>query len=89
MVIELGGSVFEITHDLVGDLFRAKNAGVTTNKKANIYAMIKLGLVKRKIDHPRVRVADPQQRSQKKGLVDCWGIGQKPLTLETLDLPNS
>jgi hypothetical protein len=30
MVVELGGSVFEITHDLVGDLFRAKNAGVTT-----------------------------------------------------------
>jgi hypothetical protein len=29
MVIELGGSVFESTHDLVGDLFRAKNAGVT------------------------------------------------------------
>jgi hypothetical protein len=29
MVIELGGSVFEITHDLVGDLFRAKNAGIT------------------------------------------------------------
>jgi hypothetical protein len=29
MVIELGGSVFEITHNLVGDLFRAKNAGVT------------------------------------------------------------
>jgi hypothetical protein len=30
MVIELGGSVFfEITHDLVGDLFRAKNTGVT------------------------------------------------------------
>jgi hypothetical protein len=29
MVIELGGSGFEITHDLVGDLFRAKNAGVT------------------------------------------------------------
>jgi hypothetical protein len=29
MVIELGGSVSEITHDLVGDLFRAKNAGVT------------------------------------------------------------
>jgi hypothetical protein len=29
MVIELGGSVFEITHDLVGDLFRAKNAVVT------------------------------------------------------------
>jgi hypothetical protein len=29
MVIELGGSVFEMTHDLVGDLFRAKNAGVT------------------------------------------------------------
>jgi hypothetical protein len=24
MAIELGGSVFEITHDLVGDLFRAK-----------------------------------------------------------------
>jgi hypothetical protein len=32
MVIELGGSVFEITHDLVGDLFRAKNAGVTARK---------------------------------------------------------
>jgi hypothetical protein len=31
MAIELGGSVFEITHDLVGDLFRAKNAGVTMN----------------------------------------------------------
>jgi hypothetical protein len=31
MVIELGGSVFEITHDLVGDLFRAKNAGVTVD----------------------------------------------------------
>jgi ribonuclease HI len=29
MVIELGGSVFEITHDLVGDLFKAKNAGFT------------------------------------------------------------
>jgi hypothetical protein len=29
MVTELGGSVFEITHDLVGDLFRDKNAGVT------------------------------------------------------------
>jgi hypothetical protein len=29
MVTELGGLVFEITHDLVGDLFRAKNAGVT------------------------------------------------------------
>jgi hypothetical protein len=29
MGIELGGSVFEITHDLIGDLFRAKNAGVT------------------------------------------------------------
>jgi hypothetical protein len=29
MVLELGGSVFEFTHDLVGDLFRAKNAGVT------------------------------------------------------------
>jgi hypothetical protein len=30
MVTELGGSVFEITHDLIGDLFRAKNAGVTS-----------------------------------------------------------
>jgi hypothetical protein len=29
MVTELAGLVFEITHDLVGDLFRAKNAGVT------------------------------------------------------------
>jgi hypothetical protein len=32
MVTELGGSVFEITHDLVGDLFRVKNAGVTIDK---------------------------------------------------------
>jgi hypothetical protein len=32
MVIELGGSVFEITHDLVGDLFRAKNTDVTVLK---------------------------------------------------------
>jgi hypothetical protein len=31
MVTELGGPVFEITHDLIGDLFRAKNAGVTTS----------------------------------------------------------
>jgi hypothetical protein len=41
-----------------------------TNKKASLYAMIKLGLIKRKIDFPRVRVSDPQQRRQKKGLVD-------------------
>jgi hypothetical protein len=33
-----------------------------TNKKASIYAMIKLGKVKIKIDHPRIRVADPRQR---------------------------
>jgi hypothetical protein len=45
-----------------------------TNKKESIYAMIKLGLVKRKIDHPRVRVVDPRQWRQKKGLVD----GAKP-----------
>jgi hypothetical protein len=45
-----------------------------TNKKASVYAMIKLGPVKRMIDHPRVRVADSQQRCQKKGLVD----GAKP-----------
>jgi hypothetical protein len=45
-----------------------------TNKKASVYAMIKLGLVKRKIDSPRVRVADSRQRRQKKGLVD----GAKP-----------
>jgi hypothetical protein len=29
-----------------------------TNKKASVYAMIKLGLVKRNIDHHRARVAD-------------------------------
>jgi hypothetical protein len=29
MATELGGLVFEITRDLIGDLFRAKNAGVT------------------------------------------------------------
>jgi hypothetical protein len=41
MVIELGGSVFEFTHDLVGDLFRAKNAGVTTNfSYANYIVML-------------------------------------------------
>jgi hypothetical protein len=45
-----------------------------TNKKASVYAMIKLGLVKIKIDRPRVRVADPRQQRQKKGLVD----GAKP-----------
>jgi hypothetical protein len=31
--------------------------------------MIKLELVKIKIDHPRVRVADPRQRRQKRGLL--------------------
>jgi hypothetical protein len=41
-----------------------------TKKKASVYAMIKLGLVKRKIDHLRVRVADPRQQRQKRGLVD-------------------
>jgi hypothetical protein len=40
------------------------------NKKECVYAMIKLGLVKIKIDHLRVRVADPWQRRKKKGLVD-------------------
>jgi hypothetical protein len=45
-----------------------------TNKKASVYAMITLGLVKRKIDHPRVRVANPQQQRLKMGLVD----GAKP-----------
>jgi hypothetical protein len=45
-----------------------------TDKKANVYAMIKLGLLKRKLDHPRVRVADPRQQHHKKGLVD----GAKP-----------
>jgi hypothetical protein len=44
------------------------------NKKASVHAMIKLGLIKRKTDHLRVRVADPRQRRQKKGLVD----GAKP-----------
>jgi hypothetical protein len=29
VVTELGGSVFEFTRDLIGDLFRARNAGVT------------------------------------------------------------
>jgi hypothetical protein len=36
-----------------------------TNKKASIYAMIKLELVKIKIDHPRVRVADPGNGAKK------------------------
>jgi hypothetical protein len=29
VITELGGPVFEFTHDLIGDLFSAKNAGVT------------------------------------------------------------
>jgi hypothetical protein len=37
MVIELGGSVFEFTHDLVGDLFRAKNAGVTGPRRGCVF----------------------------------------------------
>jgi hypothetical protein len=35
MATVLGGSVFEITHDLIGDLFRAKNAGVTKTLEIN------------------------------------------------------
>jgi hypothetical protein len=35
VVTELG-SVFEITRDLIGDLFRAKNAGVTISHKFNL-----------------------------------------------------
>jgi hypothetical protein len=35
MATELGGSVFEITRDLIGDLFRAKNAGVTLCRGAH------------------------------------------------------
>jgi hypothetical protein len=41
-----------------------------TSKKHRVYAIIKFGLVKRKIDRPRVRVADPRQWLHKKGLVD-------------------
>jgi hypothetical protein len=44
MVIELGGSVFEITHDLVGDLFRAKNAGVTPTRGSTHGAATNQGL---------------------------------------------
>jgi hypothetical protein len=36
MVTELGGSFFEITHDLIGDLFRAKNAGVTLSQSLQL-----------------------------------------------------
>jgi hypothetical protein len=45
-----------------------------TNNKASVYAMITLGFVKIKIDHPRVRVANPRQQRPKMGLVD----GAKP-----------
>jgi hypothetical protein len=45
-----------------------------TNKKHRVCAIIKLELVKRKIDNTKVRVADPRQHRQKKGLVD----GAKP-----------
>jgi ribosomal protein L12E/L44/L45/RPP1/RPP2 len=38
MATELGGSVFEITRDLIGDLFRAKNAGVTPSVIKNLGA---------------------------------------------------
>jgi hypothetical protein len=31
VITELGGPVFEFTHDLIGDLFSAKNAGVTVS----------------------------------------------------------
>jgi hypothetical protein len=47
-----------------------------TNKKASVYAMIKLGLVKIKIGHPRIGVADPWQQCQKKGLVDVQNRAQ-------------
>jgi hypothetical protein len=36
MITELGGSVFEFTHVLIGDLFRAKNAGVTGSWSLNL-----------------------------------------------------
>jgi hypothetical protein len=48
MITELGGSVFEITHDLVGDLFRAKNAGVT----AVSYSLIKFVVT---LDSPKIK----------------------------------
>jgi hypothetical protein len=33
VITELGGPVFEFTHDLIGDLFSAKNAGVTPSPR--------------------------------------------------------
>jgi hypothetical protein len=47
-----------------------------TNKKHRIYAAIKLGLVKRKIDHPRVPVADLRQRARKRGLLTVQNRAQ-------------
>jgi hypothetical protein len=47
-----------------------------TNKKASVYAMIKLGLVKIKIDRPRFRVAGPRQQRQKKGLLTAQNRAQ-------------
>jgi hypothetical protein len=42
MATELGGSVFEITHDLIGDLFRVKNAGVTETRYPPCYLFLQL-----------------------------------------------
>jgi hypothetical protein len=40
-----------------------------TNKKANIYAMKTLGLVKRKIDRPMFELPIPGNNARKRGLL--------------------
>jgi hypothetical protein len=70
MVIELGGSVFEITHNLVGDLFRAKNAGVTAAPGVGLASLVEGAtpdggaLGRRKVGKPSARrAADGPTRS--------------------------
>jgi hypothetical protein len=42
------------------------------------------------IERPIMKILEKLPRDQELELkVGCWGIGQKPYTLETLDLPNS
>jgi hypothetical protein len=67
MVIELGGSVFEITHDLVGDLFRAKNAGVTPIRGTHLSASISINPSHPTPPHPHHFLCSPLLSSTAQG----------------------
>jgi hypothetical protein len=80
MAIELGGSVFEITHDLVGDLFRAKNAGVTQRLRrfdeerrraigAELWKLLEAGFIK-EVFHP-TWLANPVLVKKRMGSGGC------------------